>query len=521
MIATYTDHLTRKNMFCRIRCQLHCSVQGGSQDSLPLMNDEDTSTSCKIKLMDNFGVMHKRTREAIIRFHQPNKEKNPTDFFRTKLMLYLPWRNENADLLVGYMDYISHYQNCQEIITENEAKYTANLEDLTDYLQLLQGFGPPQHVWLILAPTAEENRMQEEADGHEQLTNLDQEDLDANSTMDQQSSGSFVAELHARYEGEAMRDKIPPEEYRTMMRQLNRKQLQIVRFHRNWCKEALVAMRDGHPIVPYRVFLSGPGGVGKSHVIKIIQSDTIKLLRLSGRIEPGQVTVLLTAPTGVAAFNIGGMTLHSALLLGCNKFHGYKALTTDTLNTLKSRLGSLQLLIIDEVSMVGSNMLLEIHRRLQEIKGAPPDTTFGGISILAVGDLYQLPPVCQPPLFDMVSDAYARLHKAGSLWRDEFIMLELDEIMRQRSDKTFAELLCRVRMSECVESDIALLKSREIQQGVASTENILHVYKKNVDVDVRNTYMLDRLAVIRSSLKLKMTLEDRPDRPPSQACPRT
>ena len=53
------------------------------------------------------------------------------------------------------------------------------------------------------------------------------------------------------------------------------------------------------------VFLSGPGGVGKSHLIKLIHSDTIKLLRLSGRIEPGQVTVLLTAPTGVAAFNIG------------------------------------------------------------------------------------------------------------------------------------------------------------------------------------------------------------------------
>ena len=84
-------------------------------------------------------------------------------------------------------------------------------------------------------------------------------------------------------------------------------------------------------------------------------------------------------------------------------------------------------------------MLLEIHKRLQEIKGASPDTTLGGISILAVGDL---PPVCQPALFDMVSDVYARLHKSGSLWRDEFTMLELDEIMRQRDDKTFAELLC-------------------------------------------------------------------------------
>ena len=61
--------------------------------------------------------------------------------------------------------------------------------------------------------------------------------------------------------------------------------------------------------------MSGPGGVGKTHVIKLIHSDTVKLLRLSGTIEPDDVTVLLTAPTGAAAFIIGGMTLHSALVL--------------------------------------------------------------------------------------------------------------------------------------------------------------------------------------------------------------
>ena len=377
-------------------------------------------------------------------------------------MLYLPWRKESTDLLDGYTDYISHYQHCQELITENEQKYTANLEDLTDYLHLFDESGPPQHLWSNIAPTAEQNRIQKQADGYEELTNVDQDDLDANSNMDQQSSGSLVAELHARYESEALKEEIPPDEYRSMIRNLNKKQLHIVRFHRKWCKKTFISMKDGRPIVPYRVFLSGPGGVGKSHLIKLIHSDTIKLLRLSGRIEPGQVTVLLTAPTGVAAFNIGGMTLHSALLLGCNKFQGYKPLTADKLNTLRSRLMSLQLLIIDEVSMVGSNMLLEIHKRLQEIKGAPSDATFGGISILAVGDLHQLPPVCQPHLFDMVSDPYARLHKAGSLWRDEFVMVELDEIMRQKDDKTFAELLCRVRVSDHTESDIALLKSREI-----------------------------------------------------------
>ena len=77
------------------------------------MNEDATSSARKIKLVDNFGMMHKCSREAIVRFHQRNKEKNPNDFFRTKLMLYLPWTNECTDLLGGYRDYISHYQHCQ------------------------------------------------------------------------------------------------------------------------------------------------------------------------------------------------------------------------------------------------------------------------------------------------------------------------------------------------------------------------------------------------------------------------
>ena len=52
--------------------------------------------------------------------------------------------------------------------------------------------------------------------------------------------------------------------------------------------------------------------------------------------------------------------------------------------------------------MVGANMLLEIHKRLQQIKGVSDDVTFGSVSILAVGDLYQLPPVAQAPLFSTV-----------------------------------------------------------------------------------------------------------------------
>ena len=181
-------------------------------------------------------------------------------------------------------------------------------------------------------------------------------------------------------------------------------------------------MKKGEAVKPYRVFLSGPGGVGKSSVISLIHRDTVKLLRLSGQVEPEDVIVLLTAPTGVAAFK----TVHSALLLGTSKFTT-QPLTQDKLNTLRMKLLNLKLLIVDEVSMVGSNMLLQIHKRLQQLKGKGDDTTFGDVRILAVGDLYQLRPVAQPHVFAQVGDAYARLHNSGSLWMDEFKMIELDD----------------------------------------------------------------------------------------------
>ena len=224
-------------------------------------------------------------------------------------------------------------------------------------------------------------------------------------------------------------------------------------------------------------------------MIKLIHSDTLKLLRLSGSFEPDDVVVLLTVPTGVAAFNINGITLHSALLLGrC----GFQPLSHDRLNTLRTRLSRLMLLIINEVSMVGANMLLEIHKRLQQIKGVCDDAVFGGVSILAVGDLYQLPPVGQAPLFSTVSDCYAQLYGFGSLWVDHFIMVELTEIMRQRGDGAISEPLCRVRTNSCTSDDVKIPKSHEIPADTANyPTQALHVYRLNVDK--RNSLMLNKL----------------------------
>ena len=144
--------------------------------------------------------------------------------------------------------------------------------------------------------------------------------------------------------------------------------------------------------------------------------------------------------------------------------------------------------------MVGSKMLLQIHKRVQQLKGACRDTaTFGGVSILAVGDLFQLQPVVQPHIFSDVHDTYARLH--GSLWKEEFSMLELDELMRQHEDKDFAQLLCRVCTATTTEQDIKKLSSRDIKEDDPKyPDQSLHVFRLNKDVDVHNVARINNVA---------------------------
>jgi hypothetical protein len=157
---------------------------------------------------------------------------------------------------------------------------------------------------------------------------------------------------------------------------------------------------------------------------------------------------------------------------------------------MRSKLGNLCLLIIDDISMVGADHLYTIHKRLSEIMTT--DKPFGGISIIAVGDLSQLLPIGQKPVYDFTSDPIAALY--GSLWQKHFQLIELHEIMRQKNDKQFAEALNRIRTSNHTEEDVQLIKSRDIDMSSSSYPLFaLHIFAFNRDVNSHNLAMLDQL----------------------------
>ena len=103
--------------------------------------------------------------------------------------------------------------------------------------------------------------------------------------------------------------------------------------------------------------------------------------------------------------------------------------------------------------MASNTMLLNIHKRLKEIFATPNSRLFAGITIIAVGDLYQLPPIRQKPIF---AD-YNLCHP----WHC-FKMIELDEIMRQKGDLKFTELLNRCRTASQTEEDINCIQGKSV-----------------------------------------------------------
>ena len=101
----------------------------------------------------------------------------------------------------------------------------------------------------------------------------------------------------------------------------------------------------------------------------------------------------MLAPTGKAAHNIKGNTTHSALAIpACQSLKDYKPLDSSRLNTLRCQLGGVKPIYLDEISMVGNTIFnVQINNRLKDIKGSKYH--FGGVSIIAIGDLFQLQPV--------------------------------------------------------------------------------------------------------------------------------
>ena len=222
---------------------------------------------------------------------------------------------------------------------------------------------------------------------------------------------------------------------------------------------------------PLRLFVSGFGGSGKSHLIRILMA--YQFIRSEVKKEPCHF--LLGAPTGIASHNIGGMTLHSMWNLPVN--HGnskrisneeYRKLTSGQINKMRANYKHASGLIVDEVSMISNRMLMAINLRMNEVVGSKSHEAFGGIPTVMFGDLFQLEPVngCQPfiPLSSSVAQKmFGGFPCAPNLW-EVFQFRQLNTNHRQQGEENnkWRNTLDHARYGMLSASDIKYLNQRMI-----------------------------------------------------------
>lgn len=196
------------------------------------------------------------------------------------------------------------------------------------------------------------------------------------------------------------------------------------------------------------IFLTGKAGTGKTTFLKYISQNSHK-------------QVLVTAPTGVAAINAGGVTLHSLFQLPLEPYIP-NTRVKDTYRFGKNKLAILQqaeLLIIDEVSMLRADTLDAVDATLKFTRRSRKP--FGGIQMLYIGDLFQLPPVVKNSEWELLKNYYKSpfFFHAKSVEENPPVYLELKTVYRQQ-EQTFVNLLNKVRNDILTNEDYKLLNSR-------------------------------------------------------------
>lgn len=185
------------------------------------------------------------------------------------------------------------------------------------------------------------------------------------------------------------------------------------------------------------IFLTGKAGTGKSTLLRYFRATTNK-------------NFAVVAPTGVAAINVQGQTIHSFFGFGIDITPDrVKFIRADKLNLVRN----LETLIIDEISMVRADLLDCIDVSLR--KNRRINRPFGGVQIIAIGDPYQLPPIVKSSEEKFFSTVYDSPHffSAKSYREGGFKKFELTKIYRQ-SDPTFINILNNVRAGHATEIDI-------------------------------------------------------------------
>ena len=440
--------------------------------------DDNNSQSSDLLFEAKNGTKYKNRKvPRIIRYVRYNRKRDPENYFREQLMLFVPWRNEQKDLIGSFGTYEARYNSVQTSLVSKRNEYEHHAEELEIARQMMEN---DERDYDQIAPNAEQENRETEEEGPAESEKF----VCFNpSRVVEQRHYDIGIELQSTCSVPPVETSgiiLPDGEYLQLLRSLNLRQREFFNHIVHWikCKDE-----------PVYAFLTGGAGVGKSVVIRALYQSLFRILNLKDGENPDDKRILLCAYMGFAAFNISGQTI-------CSAFHrkmyqkGTNHLAADELNTFRIKYRHLKIIIIDEISMVGNMTLSFIDTRLQQLMGTKE--VFGGLSVIAVGDLYQLKPVGDYLISLDLKKGASSLGR--NLWKELFTMYELVDIMRQKDDLAFAQLLNRLRLNEMTEEDKQKLQTRVVDRETGDyPKDALHLFAQNCFVDQHNDAILSQL----------------------------
>ena len=254
--------------------------------------------------------MIKRKKPKVIRSVRFNKSKDPDNYFREQLMLYVPWRNEANDIIEHYQSYQERYETLYHLLSVNRMKYEHHTDILEKAFEDLNTLDSDETG--NIAPCTQHSDEQDQSTERKESQLFGCFDPGDNKVHSQYDLLDDVGIFPRLTEDENLSATKPIDDtdYRCLVRSLNREQMEFF-YH------ILHSVKVSDK--PLTMFLSGGAGVGKSWLISALYYAITKHLDGIAGENPDDIKVLKIAPTGKAAYNIGGNTIHSTFQIPANR----------------------------------------------------------------------------------------------------------------------------------------------------------------------------------------------------------
>ena len=426
-------------------------------------------------------LMKKRSFPAVLRFHKFKASVEPDDYWFAEALLYTSFRSE-AELEKRVSEAAKDgYTLLNEEIQAVKSQVMEHLESTEEARFMIQeALNNDDEVGAVLNPTGEQEN--DDCEMEEMLLHPDYQHLDPAEYLISEKNP-----VERTYRPITI-DSIDLLKENT--RKLDVYQRKVVERGVRYAREVVKSKSLKNP-PPKPVKLTGHGGAGcgKSTVINVLKQWLHYILQQPGD-DPDSPYVIVAAPTGTAAANVRGQTLHSGF--GFSFGNEHYSLSDKVRDKKRKLLENLKVVIIDEISMVKSDQQFQLDMRLKEVM-QQAEKIFGNVSIFYFGDIMQLKPCRGRYIFQSpVCQDYQLAYSLGQHWQS-FDVIILEENHRQDGDHAYAEMLNRIRVGEPTEEDFAKLEERVRPENHPDLVGAMYISCKNKSVEILNIKRLNEL----------------------------